>query len=51
MGLFSIIFQILGLDVDMDEYEGFSYEWVYFIFTYRNTMGDLTTPGYGYWTY
>jgi len=47
--IFSIIFQILGMEIFNDEYIGLP-DWVtYFIYTYRNSLGDISVPIYTYW--
>jgi len=46
---FSIIFMIVGMDIFQDDYYGFHLQLAYFIFAYRNAIGDVQAPGYNYW--
>jgi hypothetical protein len=44
---FSLIYQILGVEVsseENDDYEGLNVFFIYFITILRNSMGDLATP-------
>ena len=46
---FSIIFMIIGMNIPLDDYYGFNKEIAYLLYTYRNSIGDITAPGYSYW--
>ena len=45
----SLIFQTLGMEFFEDDYGGMAMFPTYFLFTYRNTIGDLDAPVYSYW--
>lgn len=47
--LFSFLFQLVGLEINLDDYEGFNVYSTYLMYTYRNSIGDLSTPEYNYW--
>jgi len=47
--LFSILFQILGLELFLDDYYGFKMAAAYFVYAYRNAIGDVQTPVYNFW--
>ena len=47
--LFALVFQTLGLEIYYDDYGGLGILPTYMMFTYRNTLGDITAPGYNYW--
>jgi len=47
--LFSIIFRVLGMEIFLDDYAGFNLNMAYFVFTYRNAIGDVNAPAYNYW--
>ena len=48
--LFSLEFQILGLEVDPEEYEGLGWKAIYMLQSYRNSIGDLAAPGTSKWS-
>ena len=41
---FSTSFKLLGVEVPTDEYAGVSENMAYFIWTYRNVVGDISAP-------
>jgi len=47
--LFSLIFRVLGMEIFLDDYAGLNLNIAYFVFTYRNAIGDVDAPGYNYW--
>lgn len=47
--LFSILFQVLGMEVFNDEYPDLNINITYLLFTYRNSIGDVSPPIYTYW--
>ena len=47
--MFTIFFQILGLEIFLDNYVGMKLEPAYLLYTYRNTIGDVSPPIYTYW--
>ena len=38
---FSIIFRVIGMDIFDDDYVGFNLQIAYFVYTYRNSIGDV----------
>jgi len=38
---FSFMFRILGMEIYLDDYTGFNLQIAYFIYTYRNSIGDI----------
>ena len=46
---FSVIFRVIGMDIFDDDYVGFNLQIAYFVYTYRNSIGDVQGPGYNYW--
>lgn len=47
--LFSLEFQIVGAEFSDEDYDGFTWKKIYAIQTYRNSIGDISTPGYSKW--
>jgi len=47
--IFSTLFQILGLELFDDEYDGFNIKLTYLVYTYRNAIGDANPPKTIYW--
>ena len=47
--IFSIIFQLLGLELFDDEYDGFNMFSTYWVYTYRNGIGDSNPPRTTFW--
>ena len=47
--LFSLIFRVLGMEIFLDDYAGFNLNLAYFVYTYRNAIGDANAPVYNYW--
>jgi len=43
------MFQTLGVEIYKDDYVGMSMLHSYTLFTYRNTIGDLSSPVYSFW--
>ena len=53
--MFSLLFQILGMQVadnddDESDYPNVNIFMVYFLQTYRNSIGDIAAPDYSFWT-
>ena len=47
--MFSIENQLLGIEIDDEEYPGFSQRVVHSMQAYRNSIGDLAAPVYETW--
>ena len=47
--VFSILFQILGLELFDEDYIGFNSKITYLVYTYRNAIGDSNPPKTIYW--
>ena len=47
--LFSIIFRVIGVEIYKDDYAEFSLTFAYFVYAYRNAIGDVQTPSYAFW--
>lgn len=53
--MFSLLFQILGMQVppnddNESDYKNVNVFMVYFLQTYRNSIGDIAAPDYSFWT-
>ena len=49
--VFSLIYQIFGVDMDADAYDNLDLFFVYTVQLIRNSIGDLDTPSYPYWSH
>ena len=47
----SLIFMVIGVEIsaDNDDYSGLNIFLKFFIMSFRNSIGDSTTPSYDYW--
>ena len=47
----SLIFMVIGVEIsaDNDDYKGLNIFLKFFIMSFRNSIGDTTTPSYNYW--
>ena len=46
---FSLLYQILGAEVDTSDYPDMNVFVVFFIQTFRNSVGDSSVPSYDMW--
>ena len=49
IGLFTVLFRLVGLEIETDDYDQLGRGSIYAIQTYRNSVGDLAAPGYSFW--
>lgn len=51
IALFSVCFQVLDVEIDQadEDYPEVDKFFQYLIMTYRNSIGDITAPGYQNW--
>lgn len=47
---FGMVYRILGMDIEPDDYDLLPSYFIYFIQTFRNSVGDIGAPSYSYWS-
>jgi len=47
--LFSLLFRILGFEIDDGDYSSMGQASIYVLQTYRNSVGDIAAPAYSFW--
>ena len=47
--LFSLLFRILGFEIDDGDYSSMGQASIYALQTYRNSVGDIAAPAYSFW--
>ena len=47
--MFSFVFRVTGIRVPEGEYKGVNSYFFYGVYTFRNSIGDLTVPDFSFW--